>query len=39
MDKTESRKEHRKEQKEQITTNFKILDGVNIEKEEKYKIE
>ena len=26
---------NRKEQQEQITTNFKILDWINIEKEEK----
>ena len=39
MEKKESRKEHRKEHKEQITTDFEILDWINIEKEEKQKIE
>ena len=35
MEKIERRKGHRKEQKEQITTDFEILDRINIEKEEK----
>ena len=33
MEKIERRKEHRKEQKEKITTDFEILDRINIEKE------
>ena len=33
MEKIERRKEHRKGQKEQITTDFEILDRINIEKE------
>ena len=39
MEKIESRKEHWKEQKEQITTDFEILDWINTEKVEKQKIE
>ena len=35
MEKIESRKKHRNEQKEQITTYFEILDSINIEKVEK----
>ena len=39
MEKTESRIEYRKKQKKQITTDFEILDWINIEKEDKWKIE
>ena len=35
MEKTEGRKEYRKKQKKQITTDFEILDLINIEKEDK----
>ena len=34
MEKIESRKEHRKEKKEQITTDFEILDWINTEEVE-----
>ena len=39
MEKIESRKEHRKEKKEQITTDFEILDWINTEEVEKQKTE
>ena len=39
MEKIKSRKEHRKEQKEQITIDFEILDWINTEEVEKQKIE
>ena len=32
MERTERKKEHGKEQQEQITTDFEILDWINIEK-------
>ena len=37
MERIERKKEHRKEQKEQITTDFEILDWINIDKKRRNK--